>query len=121
MNDITITIVRGDTLQLSISEIKMSDGSAYALKDTDVIYLDVKKNPIDKTAVFRKSVTAADYVEGVLPITILPGDTVNLSPGDYYFDVRLFMDDDNIYTIIPMSKFRIVRNVTDIPENGGGG
>lgn len=119
MND--ITIVRGDTLTLSISEIKMSDGSAYALKDTDIIYLDVKKSPSDKTAVFRKSVTAADYVEGVLPVTILPEDTVDLPPGDYYFDVRLFMDNDNIYTIIPMSKFRIVRNVTDIPENGGGG
>lgn len=119
MND--VTIVRGDTLTLSISEIKMSDGSPYTLKDTDIIYLDVKKNSIDKTAVFRKSVTAADYVEGVLPVTVLPEDTVNLSPGDYYFDVRLFMDDDNIYTIIPMSKFRIVRNVTDIPENGGGG
>ena len=37
MND--ITIVRGDTLTLSISEIKMSDGSAYTLKDTDIIIL----------------------------------------------------------------------------------
>ena len=119
MND--ITIVRGDTLALSIDEIKMSDGSAYTLKDTDIIFIDIKKSPSDKTAVFRKSVTAADYVDGVLPVTILPEDTVDLSPGDYYFDVRLFMDDENIYTIIPMSKFRIVRNVTDIPENGGGG
>ena len=59
-------------------------------------------------------------MDGVLPITILPDDTAGLSPGDYFFDVRLFMDEDNIYTIIPMSKLKIVRNVTDIPEGGGG-
>ena len=112
-----ISMVRGDTLALSISGIKNTDGTEYTLKSTDVVYLDVKKYA---TEVFRKSVTAAEYVDGALPITILPEDTVDLPCGDYYFDVRLFMDDDNIYTIIPMSKFRIVQNVTDIPDNGGG-
>ena len=116
-----ISLVRGDTLALSISGIKNTDGTEYTLKETDIVYLDVKKYATDKTAVFRKSVTAAEYVDGALPITILPEDTVDLPCGDYYFDVRLFMDDDNIYTIIPMSKFRIVQNVTDIPDNGGGG
>ena len=116
-----ISMVRGDTLALSISGIKNTDGTEYTLKSTDVVYLDVKKYATDKTAVFRKSVTAAEYVDGALPITILPEDTVDLPCGDYYFDVRLFMDDDNIYTIIPQSKFRIVQNITDIPDNGGGG
>lgn len=116
-----IYLVRGDTLRLSISGIKTADGEDYVLSGTDVIYLDVKKNAADKTAVFRKSVTAADYDDkGVLPITIFPKDTAELSPSDYFFDVRLFMDEDNIYTIIPMSKLKIVRNVTDIPEGGGG-
>ena len=115
-----ISMVRGDTLALSISGIKNTDGTEYTLKSTDVVYLDVKKYATDKTAVFRKSVTAAEYVDGALPITILPEDTVDLPCGDYYFDVRLFMDDDNIYTIIPMSKFRIVQNVTDIPNGGDG-
>lgn len=116
-----ILMVRGDTLALSISGIKNTDGTEYTLKETDIVYLDIKKNAADKTAVFSKSVTAADYVDGALPITILPEDTAELSCGDYYFDVRLFMDNENIYTIIPMSKLKIVRNVTDIPENGGGG
>lgn len=115
-----ISMVRGDTLALSISGIKNTDGTEYTLKSTDVVYLDVKKYATDKTAVFRKSVTAAEYVDGALPITILPEDTVDLPCGDYYFDVRLFVDDDNIYTIIPMSKFRIVQNITDIPKGGGG-
>ena len=116
-----IYLVRGDTLRLSISSIKTADGEDYVLSDTDVIYLDVKKNAADKTAVFSKSVTAVKYDEkGTLPITILPEDTAQLSPSDYFFDVRLVMDEDNIYTIIPMSKLKIVRNVTDIPEGGGG-
>ena len=115
-----ISIVRGDTLRLSISGIRTAGGEEYILSDTDVIYLDVKKSAADKTAVFRKTVTAADYSDGVLPVTILPDDTAGLAPGDYFFDVRLFMDEDNVYTIIPMSKLKIVRNVTDIPEGGGG-
>lgn len=115
-----ISLVRGDTLALSISSIKNTDGTEYTLKNTDVVYLDVRKYATDKTAVFRKSVTAAEYVDGALPITILPEDTAELSCGDYCYDVRLYMDDENIYTIIPMSKFKIVRNVTDIPNGGDG-
>ena len=115
-----ITIVRGDTLKLTLTDIRLSDGTDYVLNDTDVVYLDVKKYATDKTAIIRKSVTKADYIDGGLPFVFLPADTVNLPIGEYYFDVRLFVDDDNIYTIIPMSKFRIVQNVTDIPDNGGG-
>ena len=112
-------MVRGDTLRLSVSGIKTAAGEDYILSDTDIIYLDVKKSAADRTAVFSKSATSENYVDGVLPFTILPEDTAGLSPGDYFFDVRLFMDKDNIYTIVPMSKLKIVRNVTDIPEGGG--
>lgn len=114
-----ITLVRGDTLKLTLTDIKLSDGTDYVLSDTDVVYLDVKKYATDKTAVIRKSATKEDYIDGGLPFIFLPSDTVNLPISEYYFDVRLFVDDDNIYTIIPMSKFRIVQNITDIPNGGG--
>ena len=115
-----ITLVRGDTLKLTLTDIKLSDGTEYVLTDTDIVYLDVKKYATDKTAIIRKSVTADDYIDSGLPFVFLPSDTVNLDISEYYFDIRLFVDDDNIYTIIPMSKFRIVRNITDIPKGGGG-
>lgn len=115
-----ITLVRGDTLKLTLKDIKLSDGTDYVLSDTDIVYLDVKKYAADETPVIRKSATKADYVDGGLPFVFLPADTVDLPIGEYYFDVRLFVDGDNIYTIIPMSKFRIVQNVTDIPNGGGG-
>ena len=116
-----ITIVRGDTLKLTLTDIKLSDGSDYVLNDTDVVYLDVKKYAADDTAIIRKSAVKADYIDGGLPFVFYPADTVGLPIGEYWFDVRLFVDSDNIYTIIPMSKFRIVQNITDIPVNGGGG
>lgn len=115
-----ICLVRGDTLKLTLTDIKLSDGTDYVLSDTDIVYLDVKRYQNDKTAVIRKSATKADYIDGGLPFVFLPADTVNLPVKEYYFDVRLFVDDDNIYTIIPMSKFRIVQNITDIPNGGAG-
>ena len=39
-----IIMVRGDTLQLSISSIKTQEGEDYVLTDTDIVYLDVKKH-----------------------------------------------------------------------------
>ena len=115
-----IMMVRGDTLKLTLTDIKLSDGTEYVLSDSDIVYLDVKKYAADDTAIIRKSATKADYIDGGLPFVFLPADTVGLSIGEYYFDVRLYCDDDNIYTIIPASKFRIVQNITDIPVNGGG-
>lgn len=114
-----IAIVRGDTLKLTLTNIRLSDGTEYILSDTDVVYLDVKKYATDKTPVIRKSATKEDYIDGGLPFVFLPADTVNLPVSEYYFDVRLYCDDDNIYTIIPASKFRIVQNITDIPIGGG--
>ena len=114
-----ISIVRGDTLKLTLTDVRLSDGTEYVLSDTDVVYLDVKKYVTDKTPVIRKSATKEDYIDGGLPFVFLPADTVNLPIGEYYFDVRLFVDNENVYTIIPMSKFRIVQNITDIPKDGG--
>ena len=115
-----IALVRGDTLKLTLTDIRLSDGSEYVLNDTDVVYLDVKKYAADTTPVIRKSATKSDYVDGGLQFVFLPADTADLSISEYWFDVRLYCDDDNIYTIIPMSKFRIVQNITDIPKGGGG-
>ena len=115
-----ITIVRGDTLKLTLTDIRLSDGTEYVLSGTDIVYLDVKKYATDKTPIIHKSATKANYIDGGLPFVFLPADTVGLPIAEYWFDVRLFVDDDNIYTIIPQSKFRIVQNITDIPKGGGG-
>lgn len=114
-----IALVRGDTLKLTLTDIKLSDGSEYVLNDTDIVYLDVKKYATDKTPIIHKSATKANYIDGGLPFVFYPADTADLPIAEYWFDVRLFVDSDNIYTIIPQSKFRIVQNITDIPNGGG--
>ena len=115
-----IALVRGDTLKLTLTDIKLSDGSDYVLSDTDIVYLDVKKYATDKTAIIQKSAVKTDYVDGGLQFVFKPSDTADLDIREYWFDVRLYVDDDNIYTIIPASKFCIVQNITDIPVNEGG-
>ncbi len=108
-----IAMVRGDTMRLVISGIKNTDGEEYILGDGDVIRLDVKKSAAEK-AVISKVVTAADQNNGELPVVILPEDTAGLAAGDYFFDIRLVTWDKNIYTIVPISKLKLLRNVTDI-------
>ena len=38
-----IALVRGDTLKLTLTDIKLSDGTEYVLSDSDIVYLDMKK------------------------------------------------------------------------------
>ena len=35
-----ITMVRGDTLKLTLTDIKLSDGTEYVLSDSDIVYLE---------------------------------------------------------------------------------
>ena len=80
-----IALVRGDTLKLTLTDIKLSDGTKYVLSDSDVVYLDVKKYATDKNPVIRKSATKAKYIDGGLPFVFLPADTVSLPIGGYWF------------------------------------
>ena len=113
-----ISLIRGDTLPLSIDSISIQGTEEkYILTKSDVIYMDIKKNNYDKDAVVTKTLTAKDYDgEGRLNFIILPSDTENLPCGEYVYDVRLYQDEDNIYTIIPYSKFTVLKNITDIPS-----
>lgn len=111
-----IVLVRGDTLKLCIESIKTSDGGEYTLSDSDVIYIDIKKVGNDDTAVLSKMLTYADYSETGPAIMLYPRDTADIPFGNYVFDIRLVMDEDNIYTIVPETKLRIIRNITEIPK-----
>ena len=113
-----ISLIRGDTLPLLIDSIAIQGTEEkYILSDKDIIYMDIKRHDYDKDAVVTKTLTAKDYdSEGRLNFIIFPSDTENLPFGEYVYDVRLYQDEDNIYTIIPYSKFTILKNITDIPS-----
>lgn len=116
MKNINLVFIRGDTVNVEISSIEAADGSLYTLKSTDKVYIDVKRTEYSEVAVIHKEVTAADYTEyGALLIRFYPDETRVLDKGEYFYDVRLVMDSDNIYTIIPLSKLLVVNNITEIP------
>ncbi|MGN0665331.1 MAG: hypothetical protein ACI4KF_02260 [Huintestinicola sp.] len=112
-----INIIRGDRLDLVIDKICHSDtGAEYIPFETDMIYMDVKRQAGSGETVIHKELCGADITDGQICIGILPGDTENITAGEYRFDVRLVQDDSHIYTIIPDGKLIIADHITDIPE-----
>lgn len=109
-----LVLIRGDTLELSLTSIKYDTGEDYILADTDRIIMDIKRS-YDGQPLIHKEITAADYTdEGVLQVVILPNETANLTVADYVYDIRLVQDEDHVYTIIPYSKFCVHKNVSEV-------
>lgn len=111
-----IVLVRGDTLKLFIESIITADGSEYTLTETDELYFGMRKESSPETAVINKKITAVDQSETGLPIVLYPCETADIPLGNYLFDIRLVMSEENIYTIVPMTRLKIVRNITEIPK-----
>lgn len=115
-----LIFIRGDTSIVELTSIKAIDGSDYILSDTDKILLDIKKSEYSDEVLVHKEITKADYQpDGGLIIKFYPEDTNSLEKGEYLYDVRLYIDDYNIYTIIPVSKIVVVNSITEINEQGG--
>ena len=111
-----IVLVRGDTLKLCIESIRRSDGGEYTLSDTDTVYMELRKEDSPETAVISRTITAADSSADGLPVVIFPRETADIPIGNYLFDVRLVMDEDNIFTIIPATRVKVIGNITAVPE-----
>lgn len=100
-----IFLTRGDTAYLHV-EIKDEKGSTYSLKDTDILTLTVRKQP-NETKVYLKSVGDRNG-----NFILLPKDTENMYFGEYKYDIQLFINEEEIYTIIPVSSFNVLEEVT---------
>lgn len=114
----TIELIRGTTFTL---EIKLrQNGEAYRLSENEILRFGVKKSPEEKSYLIRKDITAADY-DGALggyPLTILPGDTEAIAPGQYCYDIGIQPDSINYYMIFPASPLILAGNITGRAENG---
>lgn len=108
-----LVLIRGDTLELSLTSIKYDTGEDYILTDTDRIVMDIKRT-YDGQPLIHKEITSADYVEDALQIIIYPEETAKLPVADYVYDVRLVQDEEHVYTIIPYSKFCVHKNVSEV-------
>ena len=103
-----IKIVRGTTKKFNIQMPNDSDGGAFALLAGEKIVFGVKALT-DDSPLFTAEATAE--TDGSFAVKITPGDTADLEPGRYFYDVGLQSGDD-FYNVIPLSTFDIVPNVT---------
>ena len=104
-NDGSIELTRGDTARLTVT-IADETGQPYEMLDTDILTLSVKKSVNDDEPCIQKSVTGTNI------FVIKPSDTAGLSFGKYIYDVELSISEDDVYTIIEKTSFKIREEVT---------
>lgn len=100
-----ISLTRGDSATLSV-DLKTQDGEAYALDEGDTLVLTVKRSPNDEEIVLQL------YADGEGVFTFLPSATEGLAFGNYRYDIQLTTSAGEVYTVIPVSGFTLLEEVT---------
>lgn len=100
----TIRMTRGDSAYLNVPIIV--SGEEYTLKHGDRLTLSCKKSVNDKTYAFQKVVREGHIFH------IEPKDTSNLEFGKYKYDIQLDTAEGDVYTIIDVSIFELLTEVT---------
>ena len=76
--------------------------------------LDVKLSYIDNDieAAIRKNITVHDDpINGKTKIILLPSDTDNIKPDNYWYDIQIKRSEDNILTVI-RGRIEIITDIT---------
>lgn len=102
----TVQLTRGDTAYLNVTIKNDIDSSEYNMQDGDTLTLTVKKSVKDTDFSFQKKVA------GTANIKIEPDDTKNLAVGKYKYDVQLNVANGDVFTIIPVTAFELLEEVT---------
>lgn len=105
-------LYRGDSREYNIT-FTDGNGDAINIKDWKV-YFTVKKNYTDSddNAIIKKDVIVHDdSTNGKTKIMLLPGDTNNLIPARYYYDIQIRRVSGDILTVL-QGKIRIKADVT---------
>lgn len=99
-----LLLTRGDTSNFPVT-FKRADGTVYNIKNWTVFFT-MKTDPelSDDQASLQKIITSFDDctsgTSGSANILIEPNDTVNLTPGEYDFDIAVCMNDGANYTVM---------------------
>lgn len=105
----TMKMLRGDSEYITVS-VKDDVGQQIPFVTGDIVYMTVKKNVHMTEKAFQKKITS--FINGDVYIEILPGDTNNLSVGDYVYDIQVNRADGRVTTIVPPSTFILMGDVT---------
>lgn len=107
-----IYLTRGDTLTANVS-IKM-DGEDYQPVDGDVVRFAMKTNRIkpDGSNFYEEN----PLIEKIIPndtmvLTLNPGDTENLSFGEYVYDIQITFSNGSVDTFIADARLVLTREV----------
>lgn len=103
--DKTIRLTRGDTAYLTFI-INTATEEEYVMAADDTLTLSVKKTVNDKQYLMRKT------VKGTNALKIEPSDTQGLAFARYKYDVQLTKASGDVFTIIDVSVFEILPEVT---------
>lgn len=104
-SDNSIELTRGDTARLTVP-ITDDSGAAYEMQLTDTLIMTVKHSVADEDYAFQKIVTGSNVIH------IKPNDTADLDFGKYVYDVELRISEDDVYTVIEKTIFKIREEVT---------
>ena len=107
-----IALTRGDnaTLCVTLSNI---GGEPYSLNEGDELVLSVKQSAAVSPYIFQLTADG----EGVF--TFLPSTTEDMAFGSYKYDIQLTTNEGEVYTVIPVSTFTVMEEVTwTAPANG---
>ena len=98
-----IKITRGDTGTFHIEILQ--DDIPYILKSSDILFLRVKKHAIDEKIYLEVFANrAGDF-------TILPEQTKDMFFGEYEYYIRLIINKNEVYSLIPVSKFTVLEEL----------
>lgn len=103
--DKTIRLTRGDTAYLTIP-IVTATKEEYVMGAEDSITFSVKKTLKDSEYLIQKTVVGSNQLK------LEPSDTEALSFNKYKYDVELTTASGDVFTIIDVSTFEILPEVT---------
>jgi hypothetical protein len=112
----SVSVIRGSskTFQLTVTD---QDGNVVNLTGA-TIYFTVKRNIKDVEWVIQKKSTDVTQInitqpiDGIAQIYLQPGDTVNLDPKDYIFDVWVVLSSGQQYPVVTPTTFEVEAGVT---------
>lgn len=105
INGTDLKITRGDNALLAV-DLKNADGSEYILQDGDILYLTVNVGARQGKPLLQLKADASGVFR------FIPESTKQLNFGKYLYDIQLTTANKEIYTVIPVSKFEVLEEIT---------
>ena len=107
MQNQNITMVKGDTLAFNVQIFDENHDPI----TVDEAYMTCKEIPTNDTYIFQKSLeNGINQSEGMLTVRVAPGDTVDTSAGEYFYDFQIRVGQD-VFTIM-IGTLILEQNVT---------